>query len=169
MSVEMEIGAVPDLVLVHPGTSHSIYGDLAEDLIAVEPPMWVRLIAGYVRDRGFNVKIIDAEAEQKSPSTVALDIFAMGAKLVCLVAYGHMPSASTPQMDSIYEIAKQIRSVCPARIVVVGGHVSALPERTLHECRAIDYAVIGEGPVTIVDLLKSNGSNPYGRPDVPGL
>lgn len=145
-----------DLLLVHPGTAHETYGHLAKgDLIAVEPPLWCRLIAGCILDYGYDVRIIDAEAEQKAPSTVALDAFALRPRLVCIVAYGHQPSASTQQMDTVYEIAWQIRSVSTAKILVVGGHVSALPERTLRECDAIDFVCVGEGPVTVVELLRS--------------
>jgi len=37
-------------------------------------------------------------------------------------------------------------------IVVGGAHVSALPERTLRECEAIDAVVVGEGDHTFPDL-----------------
>jgi radical SAM superfamily enzyme YgiQ (UPF0313 family) len=37
-------------------------------------------------------------------------------------------------------------------IIMVGGHVSALPERTLRE-EMIDFACVGEGPITITGLL----------------
>src|SRR5712691_6452209 len=143
-----------DLLLIHPGAGHSAYGDLSEDLVAVEPPLWARLIAGYIQDRGYSVRIIDAEADRKPPTEIALDAFAMRPRLVCIVAYGHQPSASTQQMEAVYDTAKAVRSVCSAPIGVVGGHVSALPERTLRECRAIDYAIIGEGPVTIASILE---------------
>jgi radical SAM superfamily enzyme YgiQ (UPF0313 family) len=39
-------------------------------------------------------------------------------------------------------------------MVIVGGHVSALPERTLAE-EAVDFACKGEGPVTVVQLLEA--------------
>lgn len=153
----------PDLVIIHPNARTACYGDVADDA-AVEPPLWVRLIAGYVRDRGFTVRIIDAEAEGKTARDVALDVFAIGPRLVCICAYGHQPSASTQQMDAVYETARRIRGVSTARIIVVGGHVSALPERTLRECEAIDYVCVGEGPRTIVGMLA--GDIPT---DIPGL
>jgi anaerobic magnesium-protoporphyrin IX monomethyl ester cyclase len=156
-----------DVVFVHPGSARESYGDLAEDLIAVEPPLYLRLIAGYVKDRGYNFRIIDAEAERKSPSTVALDVFALRPRLVCIVAQGHQPSSSTQQMDVVYEIARQIKSVCTARIVVTGGHVSVLPERTLRECRAIDYVCVGEGPATVIALLDATTN--FALQSVPGL
>src|SRR6516164_6406246 len=96
-----------DLVIIHPGAAHGIYGsDLANSLIAVEPPLWPRLIAGYVRDAGYTVKIIDAEALNYSPDTVADIIEKFNPKLVCIAVYGHQPSASTQQMVGASATAK---------------------------------------------------------------
>jgi hypothetical protein len=47
-----------DLVLVNPGGRGLIYQGLGGDLSAIEPPLWCRLIAGYVLDRGYSVKIL---------------------------------------------------------------------------------------------------------------
>lgn len=153
-----------DLLVVHPGVGRAAYGDLAEDLVAVEPPLWARLIAGYAREHGFSVKIIDAEADRKDPTSVALDAFALRPRVVCVAAYGHQPSASTQQMDVVNEIARQIRAVSISRTIAVGGHVSALPTRTLQECEQLDYACVGEGPETVLGLLRRDA------PDkIPGL
>jgi radical SAM superfamily enzyme YgiQ (UPF0313 family) len=50
----------------------------------------------------------------------------------------------------------------------VGGHVSALPERTLSE-EACDFVCQGEGPHTIVGLLEALGSPSPRLAAVPGL
>ena len=55
--------ARPDLVLVNPASRPQVYQSLAETLSAVEPPVWAGLMATYVRNQGFGVEIIDAEAE----------------------------------------------------------------------------------------------------------
>ena len=161
-----------DLVIIHPGAAHGIYGQLGDQLTAVEPPLWCRLIAGYVIDRGFSVQIIDAEAEGKDPAQVAVDVFAYRPRLVCLAVYGHQPSASTQQMYAAGLIAKAIKLMSPALIIMVGGHVSALPERTMKE-EAIDFACVGEGPITIVGLLEQLVSNQFDNhfsvTEVPGL
>lgn len=153
-----------DLLVVHPGAAHATYGaDLSRDLVAVESPLWSRLIAGWARDRGYSVRIVDAEAEGKSPAMVAADVFAYRPRLVCIAAYGHQPSASTQQMEAAGETARQIRSVSGAKIIMVGGHVAALPERTLVE-EQIDYACRGEGPLTVEGLLRGDG-----LADIPDL
>lgn len=153
-----------DLLIIHPGASHGIYGsDLAESLVAVEPPLWCRLIAGYIRDRGFSVKIIDAEALCLSPDDVAYRVANERPRLVCLAVYGHQPSASTQQMVGAGAIAHEIKKRIAVPIIMVGGHSSALPERTLRE-EEIDFVGGGEGPITILELLKGTRHDA-----IPGL
>src|ERR1035441_6644731 len=60
-----------DLLLVNPGGRELIYQDLGAELSSIEPPLWCRLIAGYVLDRGYAVEIFDNEAEGNGPAAVA--------------------------------------------------------------------------------------------------
>ena len=150
-----------DLVLINPMAAHGIkgghavYGDLGETLVAVEQPLWCRLIASYIRNRGYSVKIIDAEALKLSPDNVAIEIAMSRPRLVAIAVFGHQPSASTQQMTGAGETARQIKKRWPeSQIMMLGGHVSALPERTMRE-EAIDFACVGEGPVTIDGVLKA--------------
>lgn len=157
-----------DLVLVNPGGRERIYQDLGNELTAVEPPLWCRLIGGYARDRGVSIRIIDSEAEGWGPATVAARIRELSPRLVAMVVFGHQPSASTQQMVAAGEACRAIREECPdIPVVIVGGHVSALPERTLAE-EAVDFACKGEGPVTVVQLLEAlSGARPLA--EVEGL
>lgn len=154
-----------DLLIINPGAAHGIYGsDLANDLIAVEPPLWPRLIAGYVRDNNHTVAILDAEAEGLSPSVAAISAIAAAPRYICIAVYGHQPSASTQQMLGAGDIARLIKAQAPwLPIIMVGGHVAALPERTLKE-EAIDFACNGEGPATVLGLLDN-----LPLPQIPGL
>jgi anaerobic magnesium-protoporphyrin IX monomethyl ester cyclase len=164
-----------DLLIVNPMAAHGIkgghavYGDLGRNLIACEPPLWCRLIAGYVRDRGFSVKIIDAEAENWEPIDVSVEAIELSPRLICIAAFGHQPSASTQQMVGASETAKWIKEGnSNQKVIMVGGHVAALPERTLRE-EAIDYACNGEGPATIVGLLEGLKSEIWDKNAIPGL
>jgi anaerobic magnesium-protoporphyrin IX monomethyl ester cyclase len=142
-----------DLVIVHPGAAHGIYGsELAQSLIAVEPPLWARLIAGYVHDTGYTVTIIDAEADGLSPDDVRERVAELNPMLTCIAVYGHQPSASTQQMDAAIKIVDLL--VADKRTtIMVGGHVAALTEGTMHEC-STTYACRGEGPQTVRCLLE---------------
>ena len=123
-----------DLLLINPSGRQEIYQKLGDDLTAVEPPLWCRLIAGYVRDREYSVEIIDADAEGLGPETVAAKVQARRPRLVGMVVFGHQPSASTQQMAAAGPVCRAIKGVAPGqKIIIVGGHVAALPERTLRE------------------------------------
>ena len=147
-----------DVLLINPGGRERIYQELGSDLSAVEPPLWCRLIAGYARDRGFSVDILDSEALELPPAGVAEKIKEARPRLVGMIVFGHQPSASTQQMVGAGEACRAIKETAPdIPIIMVGGHVSALPERTLAE-EAVDYVCKGEGPATVVQLLAALAS-----------
>ena len=64
-----------DLLIVNPGAkSHLFPGKIGEKLSAVQPPYWAALVAAYVRDKGYKVDILDAEADDLDSKTTALKI-----------------------------------------------------------------------------------------------
>lgn len=142
-----------DLVLIHPGGQHGIYGALGDRLTALEPPTWARMIAGYLRDRGVRLALVDAEALGLSPERVAAFVADQRPHLTAIVVSGHQPSASTQQMTAAGQIAREVKHRDRfLRVVMCGNHPSALPERTLRE-EAIDFVADGEAVVTIEKLL----------------
>lgn len=142
-----------DLLLINPNARDRIYQALGGELTAVEPPLWCRLIAGYVRDRDYKVEIIDAEAEGWGPETVADKVAARNPRLVGMIVFGHQPSASTQQMAAASPTCRAIKERNPdQKIIIIGGHVAALPERTLRE-EAADFVCNSEGPITVQELL----------------
>jgi anaerobic magnesium-protoporphyrin IX monomethyl ester cyclase len=144
-----------DILLVNPGGSERMYQALGSHLTAIEPPLWARLIAGYVLDRGFTPEIVDSEAENCAPASVAEIVAKRRALLIAVIVFGHQPSASTQQMTAAGEVCRAIKLRDPEqKIIILGGHVSALPVRTMSE-EAVDYACIGEGPVTVNLVLEA--------------
>jgi len=144
-----------DLMLINPGGREVIYQDLGSDVTAVESPLWCRLIAGYITERGYSVQILDAEAENLPPKAVGDTVAAVKPRLAGVITYGHHPSASTPQMAAASPLCRAIKEARPSQpLFIAGGHISALPERTMRE-EAVDYACKGEGPVTIYQLLQA--------------
>jgi len=158
-----------DLLLINPGGRDRIYQNLGRDLTAVEPPLWCRLIAGYALDRGYTVHILDSEAENMGPEAVAREVARLRPRLVGMVVFGHQPSASTQQMMGAREVCRAIKAHDPGqKIIIAGGHVAALPERTMHE-ESVDFACNGEGPVTICQLLQALSSTEPDFSTVEGL
>jgi radical SAM superfamily enzyme YgiQ (UPF0313 family) len=144
-----------DLALVNPGNRTQIYQGLGSHFAAVEPPVWVGLISSFIRKQGYTVSILDANAEQLTPDETALRIGELNPRLTAVVVYGHNPSASTQVMPSAGAICSAIKRSDPVhRILLLGGHVAALPERTLRE-EEVDFVCGGEGPMTVLDLLQA--------------
>ncbi|MCA8941828.1 MAG: cobalamin-dependent protein [Planctomycetes bacterium] len=143
----------PDLLLINPGGRKRIYQGLSTNLSAVESPIWVGLMAEHARRRGFSVEVLDANALELDPTEAAQHAVDCDALLTAVVVYGHNPNASTHTMPAAGDVCRAIKRLEPAQnVLLVGGHVAALPERTLRE-EEVDFTCSGEGPVTIADLL----------------
>jgi radical SAM superfamily enzyme YgiQ (UPF0313 family) len=150
-----------DLVLINPRSRTQVYQGLGEDLAAIENPVWAGLMATYVRGRGLSVEIIDAEAMELSPAEVAEQTESLNPVLSVVVVYGHQPSASTQIMPASGAAVQALKDHSPSRpVLMVGGHVAALPGETLQQ-ESCDYVASGEGLHTMVQLaeaLKATGS-----------
>jgi radical SAM superfamily enzyme YgiQ (UPF0313 family) len=144
-----------DLVLVNPGSRMKLYQSLGTRLTAVENPVWAGLIAAFVRGKGYSVDIVDAEADDLAPEQTADRVAALNPRLVTVVVYGHQPSASTQNMTGASAIVSALKAQNPAtKVLMLGGHVAALPERTLQEERC-DYVTRDEGLYGVTDLLEA--------------
>lgn len=145
-----------DLVLVNPGSRSQVYGKLGSTLAGIEPPLWAGLIAAIVRQRGYSVAILDAEAESLSPEQTAERVAQHEPVLVDVVVLGTNPSASsTPKMTAAGQFARFLKQKAPQiKIAFSGLHPSALPERTLNE-EAADFICRGESFQAIAGLLEA--------------
>jgi len=158
-----------DLVLIHPGNRTQIYQSLGSSLSAIESPVWVSLMATFVRKRGFSVQVLDAEADNLTAQETATRIADMNPTLTAVVVYGHQPSASTQNMTAAGAVCAAIKQMNPdLKVLLVGGHVAALPERTLGE-ESADFVCTGEGPYTVLELLDAVKSAPPDYSKVRGL
>lgn len=158
-----------DVVLVNPGARARIYQSLGQRLTAVENPVWAGLIATFVRQHGYDVQIVDAEADELAPEQIAERVADINPRLIAIVVYGHQPSASTQNMTGASLACSAMRQQMPAaRILMLGGHVAALPERTLQD-EACDFVAHDEGLQTIIDLLAAERAGDTDYSKVRGL
>lgn len=158
-----------DLVLVNPANRKRIYQSLGSNLSAIEPPVWAGLMATFVRKQGISVQIIDACAEELSPEETAERMAELNPILTAVVVYGHQPSASTQVMTGASAVCTAIKQRSPnQKILLVGGHVAALPERTLREEDA-DFVALGEGLYTLLELIQTLKSDQCNYSKVRGL
>ncbi len=119
-----------DLVLINPGGRSQVYQSLGAALTGIEPPVWAGLMAAFIRRRGLDVTIIDAEAEELGPEQVAGRAHGLNPALAAVVVYGHQPSASTQNMPAASAACTAIKQLAPELpVLLVGGHAAALRGR----------------------------------------
>lgn len=109
-------------------------------------PIWLAYCAGVLEKNGFEISFIDAPARGFSGRDVLrkAEIFRPG--LIIL-------DTSTPSIENDIRFGEQLKSVVPqAFIVLVGTHVSALPEETLLKSDSIDAVARREYEYTIREL-----------------
>jgi len=149
-----------DLLIIKPGSPKQIYGNLSQSLSAIEPPVIGGLVAGFIREKGYSVKILDMEADGLDAKKIAEKIIKINPLLINIVVAGANPSASsTPLMPITTEIVKSLKKRAPKmKIILSGIHPSALPEKTIRETTT-DFVSQGESFYTILELLKELKKN----------
>lgn len=109
-------------------------------------PMWLSQAAGLAEQHGHAVDLIDAPAAGLDPAAVLERARGFSPGLVVV-------ETSTPSIYNDAEVCARIREALPeAFVVLVGTHVSALPEESLGLSRAVDAVAVGEYDATLVDL-----------------
>jgi anaerobic magnesium-protoporphyrin IX monomethyl ester cyclase len=145
-----------DLLIIKPGAQKALYQTLSEGISGLEPPVWPALLAAYVRDKGFSVKIVDAEIQ---PTELPNEC-----GLIAVVVSGTNPSASTMNMIGARTLLHALNILAPQTPkILMGLHPSALPERTLKE-EPVDMVCQGEGFSTLWALLTDEP-----KQNIPGL
>jgi radical SAM superfamily enzyme YgiQ (UPF0313 family) len=122
-----------------------------------------------MRNKGYSVKMLDAEAEGLPPQETAERIKKHGALLTVFVVYGQQPSASTQCMPAGRAACKAYNELCPGAFsMVMGTHSSAIPQLTL-ENEPYMFVCQGEGPHTVLELVKTLKAGDHKFDKVPGL
>lgn len=139
-----------DLLIIKPGAQKELYQGLSETLSGLEPPLWAALLGAFIREKGYEVRIIDSEIE---PESVIPAVMEFQPRIVAVVVSGTNPSASTMNMVGARTILQEIGKAAPdLTTILVGLHPSALPEKTLTD-EPVDLVCQGEGFYTLLDLL----------------
>jgi radical SAM superfamily enzyme YgiQ (UPF0313 family) len=123
----------------------------------VFPVLGLASIAGAVRDRGHDVRILDLSYRQYEPDLLR-EVLAEERPDVVAV------TATTPLMNQARDISFLVREHLPEALSIVGGaHASALPAETVRES-AFDLAACGEADWVVADLL--DGIDPATMPGI---
>jgi anaerobic magnesium-protoporphyrin IX monomethyl ester cyclase len=145
-----------DVLFINPDSSAKAYQGLAQVYSAIEPPTWSLLLAESCRSKGFEVGILDTDAERLTLDESVARISNLKTRLVVFVVYGQNPNSGTTSMIGALSLANALKEGDVASpICFVGSHISALPMEML-SYTSVDIVLLNEGVYALHNLLKSN-------------
>ena len=146
-----------DVLFISPGSSKKVYQGLAKDYSAIEPPTWSLLLAQSCRSVGFEVALIDVNAEKITNEQVVKRIKKMNPRLICFVVYGQNVNAGTTSMVGATSLSNHIKKVgVKTPICYIGSHMQALPKKVLNEEPSIDFGFTNEGVYALRNILSES-------------
>lgn len=148
LSVDTNEGIYMDILLISPPLSpKERYARNVGDTGGHLPPLGVTTLAAFLREKGYSVGLIDALALNFSEENI-LDYIAMhNPKTIGLTAL-------TPIFHRAVSLAEKIQSRFPKKLIILGGHHATIAaNKVLRENNCFDILVIGEGELTIVELM----------------
>jgi radical SAM superfamily enzyme YgiQ (UPF0313 family) len=137
-----------DITLVYPPVS--MEGRYREVATGHEvPPQPLIYLGAYLRQNNFKCSLIDANALGLSMDETVNRILALAPRYVGI-------TSPTMLISTAGKLAKKIKENNPHIKTIVGGpHITALPNKTMELYEDIDIGVLGEGELTIIDLLSA--------------
>ena len=129
-----------------------------EDIVV--PPLGIAYLAAILEDKGHKVSIIDAFSEMLDMNSLEQRIKAFSPDIIGI-------TGMTPVIDNAFRVVKASRKY--ARHIIIGGpHVSVVGNKIFNQCSDIDYAIQGEGEMSLSLLLDALESN-KDISNIPGL
>ncbi len=142
-----------DVVFINPSIGQN-YQSLKSRYTAIEPPTWSLLLAESMRNFGFTVSIIDANAEELNKEKIFRRIESLKPRLVAFVVYGQNVNAGTTNMEGALEVSKYLKEKNnELKISYLGSYVQALPIKCLKEEKSIDIVFTNEGVYALKNIL----------------
>tara|TARA_B100000989_G_scaffold298254_1_gene286745 strand:- start:10896 stop:12440 length:1545 start_codon:yes stop_codon:yes gene_type:complete len=145
-----------DCLFLVANSASKTYQSLSKTYSAIEPPTWALLLAQSTRSFGFNIDILDANAEDLSEFDILNKIEKKDPKLICLVVYGQNVNAGTTNMSGAVHLSEFLKKQINTPISIIGSHVQALPIDTLKKEKSIDFVFTNEGVYALRNVLKIN-------------
>lgn len=150
----MSLNKSIDAVFVNPSVGNN-YQSLKSKYTAIEPPTWSLLLAQSMRNFGFKVSIIDANAEYISEQEIYKKIKNLNPRLIVFVVYGQNVNAGTTNMEGAIVLSEYIKSQdSELKISFIGSYVQALPAKALKDENSIDFVFTNEGVYSLKNVLK---------------
>ena len=115
-------------------------------LSAYCPPLGILYLGTILKNKGHEVHVIDAEAEQLSLRQTIKKVKSIDPEIIGLTCL-------TYTLESCKEVIREIRKVSDAYIAVGGPHVSIAPRESLKDLGA-DVCVVGEAEAVIKNIVE---------------
>jgi anaerobic magnesium-protoporphyrin IX monomethyl ester cyclase len=139
------------ILFVHPHGSN--WMGAMRDITAIfnlMPPLGLMSIASYLESKGETIDIIDCYGTPAGTGELAAEIVARAPDVAAF-------SCTTSSFLEGYAIAERVKENAPdIRIVFGGAHACSVGAALLDSFPAIDYLVIGEGEVSLYELVRAN-------------
>lgn len=125
------------------------------------PPYSLVVLRAYLRENDVHVDLIDTQFDDFNAETLSQTLTRMKYDVIGI------PVLTTTAEASFYN-ARLCRQALPEAKIVYGNvHASFLPEKTLQESPEADFVVIGEGELTLLELIRTleRATKDGSRPD----
>ncbi len=123
-------------------------------------PLGLASIAAYLKskNKNINISVIDAWAENLEFEKIKNKVSETRADIIGIYML-------SPRYDDAKTTIEICRKVLPDSLIIAGGpHPSALPIETLQEIPQLDISAVGEGEITMYEIVKGNP-----LPDIKGI
>ncbi len=154
---------MPKIIFIQPPWAE-VYGNFhhAAKVGNAYPPLGICYLAAIAREKGFAVRIIDAEMEGKGIADCVRETAAYQPDLICL-------SSTTPIYHLTLRLAQELKKQLDTPILCGGAHVTVMPEMSVQGHPEIDYAIYGEGEITFREFLEYQFESREGPENIHGL
>lgn len=114
------------------------------------PQLGLATLAGYLITKGLtDISVIDAKFERLDYDAILRRVAAYKPDIIGI-------TAMTNEVIQAAKVASLIKERFPQITTVIGGiHVSVLPEQTLKEFPSFDIGIVGQGEISLHQLIKA--------------
>ncbi|MEW6556600.1 MAG: radical SAM protein [Elusimicrobiota bacterium] len=140
---------MPDIIFINPPlTLEERYGKLA-NAGSLEPPHGLCNLVAVCLKHNIDTEILDAPVFGLNYEQIVNIIKTKSPKYVGITAV-------TISIHNAAKLAQLIKAADSKIVTIIGGpHLTALPKETMNKFSSFDIGVIGEGEITIIELIKT--------------
>lgn len=139
-------------LLIYPNWHDPMYSTL---------PIGLASIAAVLMKNGIEVAVMDCSAENMGIEDIVRRVGEFKPDVIGV-------SAMTPMIGQALEIARAVKNVSKAFVVIGGVHASICPDDVISN-EHVDFAVMGEGECTFLELCRAIGSGDVAYEKIDGL